>query len=226
MTNVKSASIFLNGTYPQEHLEFYREAVAKGSGKRLLVAADGGLELFVRIDLRPDLIVGDFDSVKSETLEKFNAVETIRYPREKDATDGELALRAAIDRGCFNIDLFGTIDTRFETDQMLANLLLLKLAKRLAGQGRDSVQARAVDHRQHIYYLEDESLTISGKRGDFLSIVPLSEKIVVSETGVEWELDRREAAMGSSWTLRNQFKQSSATVTIEGAALVIHRHTA
>lgn len=225
MSNVKSASIFLNGTYPEEHLEFYREAAANSAGKRLLIAADGGLELFVRLGLSPDLIVGDFDSVKPETLERFTAVETIRYPREKDATDGELALRAALDRGCFDIDLYGTIDTRFETDQMLANLLLLKLAKRLAEQGRNLVYVRAVDHRQHIYFLENGSLTITGKSGDFLSIVPLSEKIVVSETGVEWELDQREAAMGSSWTLRNQLRQSSAAVTIAGAALVIHRHT-
>ena len=108
MSNVKSASIFLNGTYPEEHLVFYREAVANNAGKRLLIAADGGLELFVRLGLSPDLIVGDFDSVKPETLERFTAVETIRYPREKDATDGELALRAALDRGCFDIDLYGT----------------------------------------------------------------------------------------------------------------------
>jgi thiamine pyrophosphokinase len=224
--SLETASIFLNGSYPQEHLEFYRRAVADCAGRRLLIAADGGLELFDRIERRPDLIVGDFDSVKSETLERFSAIETLRYPRDKDATDGELALRAAIDRGCFAVDLYGAIDTRFESDQMLANLLLLKGARRLAGASAVHVSARAVDHRQHIYYLENEQLRLSGKAGDFLSIIPLSEKIVVSETGVEWELDRREALMGSSWTLRNRFKQPNATVTIEGAALVVHRHTA
>jgi thiamine pyrophosphokinase len=103
--------------------------------------------------------------------------------------------------------------------------LLLKAARRLAGASAGRVSARAVDHRQHIYYLENELLKLSGTAGDFLSIIPLSEKIVVSEMGVEWELDRREALMGSSWTLRNRFKQPSATVTIDGAALVVHRHT-
>ncbi len=222
---MKSASIFLNGSYPQEHLAFYRQAIGGAVGQRLLVAADGGSELFARLGFAPDLIVGDFDSISAQTLALFSETEKVRFPRAKDATDGELALRTAIDRGCNDIEIYGAVDTRFETDQMLANLFLLKLAKRLSDATTAQILVRAVDHCQHIYFLKDDRLELSGKQGDFLSIVPISNEIVVSITGVVWELDQREVQLGSSWTLRNQFSASTVIVTIEGSALVIHRHT-
>jgi thiamine pyrophosphokinase len=222
---VKSASIFLNGSYPEEFLAFYRHAVESAKGRRLLIAADGGLELFARLGLEPELIVGDLDSVTANSLASFSHVETVRFPREKDATDGELALRLAIERGCTDIDVYGAIDTRFETDQMLANLFLLKLAKSLSVSAAERIMVRAVDHRQHIYFIEDEQLALDGKVDDFISVIPITASIVVSIRGVLWELDRKEVKFGSSLTLRNQFSTTTATITLVGAALVVYRHS-
>lgn len=222
---MRTALIFLHGSYPSEQVEFYRRAIVSNRGDRLIVAADGGLMLFESLGLKPDLIIGDFDSVDSDVLLKYNDVEIHRFPERKDATDGELAIRAALERGCDDIELFGAIDTRYETDHLLANLLLLKLARNTMKTSSRAVSVRAIDHRQHIYLVEDESLNLVGKPGDFVSIIPLNEMITVSITGVEWELDKRKVTMGSTWTLRNRFASNSADIAIAGTALVVHRHS-
>lgn len=222
---MRSASVFLHGSYPTEQAEFYRRAIVNKREGRLIIAADGGLMLFASLGLKPDLIVGDFDSVDPTVLQKYNEIEMIRYPERKDATDGELAIRAALERGCDDIELYGAIDTRYETDHLLANLLLLKLARGLMKGPATARSVRAVDHRQHIYLVENEKLQLAGKSGDFVSIIPLNEKITVSIIGVEWELEKREVTMGSTWTLRNRFASSSADIAIAGTALVVHRHS-
>lgn len=222
---MQSALIFLHGSYPSEHAEFYRQAISNGRINRLIIAADGGLRLFDSLGLKPDLIIGDFDSVGPDILQRFGGVETLRFPTRKDATDGELAIRAALERRCEDIELYGAIDTRYETDHLLANLLLLKLARRLLPESATANSVRAIDHRQRIYLLESEDLRLQGKLGDFVSIIPLSEKIVLSITGVEWELHNMEVIMGSTWTLRNQFASNSADITVVGTALVVHRHS-
>src|SRR4051794_39851414 len=70
-----------------------------------VVAADSGLERAVALGLSVDVVVGDFDSV-SETMLQAAAdrgVRVERHPREKDATDLELALSVACDAGADRI---------------------------------------------------------------------------------------------------------------------------
>ena len=222
---MKSASIFLNGSYPAEHLEFYRDAITQARGKRFLIAADGGLLLFRELGLKPDLVIGDFDSVDAAVLAEFADVETIRFPNEKDATDGELAIREAIARDCDDIAIYGAIDMMYETDHLLANLFLLKLARRLLSGKVDARSVRVIDHLQNIYLVEDESLALSGRAGNFVSVIPVCEECEVSISGAAWELDKQRIAMGSSRTLRNRFAGTNVEIAVSGTALVVHRNS-
>ncbi len=60
-----------------------------------VICADGGYNYAVKFNITPDCIIGDMDSVKTDISGK----ETMVYPREKDYTDGELAVRLAIEKG-------------------------------------------------------------------------------------------------------------------------------
>lgn len=220
-----SASIFLNGGYPAEHEAFYRTAIIEARDQRYLIAVDGGLLLFYRFGLKPDLILGDFDSIDRDLLDKFRATPSISYPKEKDESDGEIALRKAIDFGHTDIEIYGAIDTNFETDHLFASLLLLKLARTLATERGIQLSIRAVDHRQFINHVENESIEIRGKVGDFVSVIALSERITLSLKGMQWDLDSAEIQLGSSRTLHNRMETSVAQLTINGNALLIHRHS-
>lgn len=78
----------------------------------LLIAADGGLDRALAAGLRPDVLVGDLDSISESGLtwaerDGGGRVEVERHPVDKDATDTELALAAAAVREPSRITLIG-----------------------------------------------------------------------------------------------------------------------
>jgi len=75
-----------------------------------------------------DLLVGDLDSASPEAADQAPAVE--RHPVDKDETDLELALAAALNAGMTSVTVVGTIGGR--VDHALGNLLVVA-ADRWAG---------------------------------------------------------------------------------------------
>ncbi len=77
----------------------------KVSQDDLLIAVDGGMEYCERLGLEPDLVLGDFDSVKCGQLARIAEWEAkspervIRLKPEKDDTDTLAAIRLALERG-------------------------------------------------------------------------------------------------------------------------------
>ena len=185
---MKQAAIFLNGAYPAAHLDFYGAAIDAAKGRGMVISVDGALHLFHDLGKTPDLVLGDFDSVDATVLQKYAGVQQVNYPVDKDATDGELAIRYVLDQGCDQLEIFGAFDTTFESDQMLANVFLLALVsdrQRATGQ---ALNARLVDHRQEIYFLDDNDLQLAGTPGDMLSVIPISRSVRVTLRGTKWEL--------------------------------------
>jgi len=215
----KQATIWLAGSYPESAHKFFRAELSKARELGPVVAVDAALALFAKLDMRPTLLLGDFDSVEPSLLKRFAEIERISYDSDKDKTDGELALRYLLDRDYQKIDIYGAIDTEFESDQMLANIFCLRFGKETG-----DTELRLVDHRQHIYLLEDEVKRLSGKRGNVISIMPLSDEVVISISGVRWELKKARVPFGSTWPLRNEFVESEVAISIDGRAIVVHRY--
>ena len=92
---MKQALIVSGGT---TELEFGREYIRQNP-MDLMIAADSGMKFFRQAGLKPDLIVGDFDSADADTLqffEKQEGIEWLRLVPEKDDTDTEKAIWKAI----------------------------------------------------------------------------------------------------------------------------------
>lgn len=84
-----------------------------------VIVCDGGLNHIKKLRVKPNLIVGDFDSHKNPNL----PIETIALPREKDDTDSVFALKTAISRGFKDFLFIGMIGARL--DHGLGNLYML-----------------------------------------------------------------------------------------------------
>ena len=89
-------------------------------GNALVIAADGGLRFLEERAIKPDLIVGDFDSL-GRVPEGENV---LRHPVEKDDTDTMLAARLGLERGCAVFLLYGCHGGR--PDHAYANLQTLQ----------------------------------------------------------------------------------------------------
>lgn len=95
----------------------------------LLIAVDGGLRAADRMSLVPHVIIGDFDTVQSDLLKKYETnpqVKILQLNPEKDDTDTEAAVRYAMEQEITEIDLLGGTGNRF--DHTYANMFLLKMA--------------------------------------------------------------------------------------------------
>uniref|UniRef100_UPI000A605D5F hypothetical protein n=1 Tax=Clostridium sp. NkU-1 TaxID=1095009 RepID=UPI000A605D5F len=79
-----------------------------------VIAVDGGLAALSRLQLKPDAIVGDFDTVAEDVLAEYkNSQDKITWEihkPEKDETDTELAINTAIGLGCSELVLLGATE--------------------------------------------------------------------------------------------------------------------
>jgi thiamine pyrophosphokinase len=85
-----------------------------------VICADSGLRLAERLHIKPDLVLGDFDSLGRVPAEYLH----MTAPAEKDDTDTMLAVRTALEKGYDDIRICGAFGGRL--DHTLANLQALE----------------------------------------------------------------------------------------------------
>jgi thiamine pyrophosphokinase len=99
------------------------------------IFCDGGLSHAEGLGIKPNLIVGDFDSCDSDVLSKYEEqCEIIKLPREKDDTDTLYAVKLAVERGYSDFLILGAMGGRF--DHALGNISILLY---LEGLGKKAV---------------------------------------------------------------------------------------
>ena len=109
---MRQAVIVTGGTVDFEFALSYM----KEQKTALLAAVDFGMEFFRKAGVKPDVIVGDFDSVKQETLAFFKGqqgIDWLSLVPEKDDTDTEAAIREVIRRGCKRIHILGATGSQY-----------------------------------------------------------------------------------------------------------------
>jgi len=183
----------------------------------LVLAADGGARTARLAGVVPHEIVGDLDSLDAATRRWAARLHIRRhiFPRAKEATDAELALWQARRRGARQVWLFGAVAGRL--DQTLANVFLLFAARRLR------VAARLTDGRATAY-LVDGDAEVRGRRGDTVSLLPLSPVVRgITTAGLRYPLRRGVLRRGSTRGLSNEMTASAARVRLTaGDLLLVH----
>lgn len=94
-----------------------------------IVFCDSGLTHLEALGVKPDLIVGDFDSCENPHLD----VETIVLPCEKDDTDTFYAAKEGLKRGFQEFLLIGVVGARL--DHTLSNISILMYLKSAGAKG-------------------------------------------------------------------------------------------
>ncbi|MGH2427743.1 MAG: thiamine diphosphokinase [Candidatus Limnocylindria bacterium] len=190
------------------------------AGADLLVAADGGALALEAIapEARPHLLVGDLDSLDPETVRRLEAAGTRveRHAADKEASDTELAVRAAAAAGADEILVLGAMGGE-RLDHELANLLLLADP---SWRGRD---LSIVHGRTSVRVLHaGESLLLKGATGDLVTLLPMSgDAEGVTTTGLRWRLDAETLRMGRSRGLSNEVVRPPASVQLERGVLLV-----
>jgi thiamine pyrophosphokinase len=184
----------------------------------VVVAADGGAQSLERLGRRPDLVVGDLDSIAPQLLELLRdaGVPIERHPADKDASDAELAIERAQALGARRIVLLGATGGD-RLDHELANVLLVA-DRRYAGLDLRLVRGRTVLRALHA----GARLEIEARAGDGVTLLPIGgDAHGVRSAGLRWPLDGETLAFGRSRGLSNEVVATPASVQLERGTLLV-----
>jgi thiamine pyrophosphokinase len=190
---------------------------AEGFG--LVVAADGGARGARRLGFTIDLVVGDGDSLTPAELEGLAAahVEIRRAPLDKDESDTELAILAAVERAADELTVVGAFGgPRF--DHALANVALLALP---ALNGRS---CELLDPTARVRLMTGPAtLELPGRAGDIVSLLPFGDGVLgVTTDGLAYPLRDEPLPAGPARGLSNVRVGQTARVSLrEGRLLVV-----
>jgi thiamine pyrophosphokinase len=212
---MREATIFLHGRYRKQDLPFYRRLCRR----RFRIAVDGGYAFFKKAGIVPDLLIGDFDSLRRIPRNLPPSTEVLSHPIRKDATDAELALDYCLERGARLIDIVQP--SCGDLDHLTGNLMLLTREAN-QGKGRYKPLIRMVDVSSEIFYIDSGEWTLRGARGNPVSVLPLSRRIVLSCSGTDFDVERKTIRRGETIGLRNRIRTQRAHFEIKGQALIFH----
>jgi thiamine pyrophosphokinase len=198
-----------------------RAALESSEPGLLVVAADGGARHLAAVGRLPDLICGDGDSLGDE-LRTFEAqgVRVELYPADKDQSDLELAIDAAIRAGAGDVDVYGALAGP-RPEHAVANELLLA-SSILDGVGV-VVHHLGSRFRRIGTRTAPGSAHLRGNEGDYVSLLALDDPVrgVVTE-GLRFPLRSEPLALGSTRGLSNELCAATASIaTSTGRLLVV-----
>ncbi len=176
----------------------------------LIITADGGIYNCISLGLRPNVIIGDLDSIKDEELTIYTqaGTEIFKYPKRKDETDLELALQYALKIGITDLIIIGGLGARW--DMSIANILII------AHPMYADINIRLLDGHQEIRLLRaGDSTIIHGHPGETISLIPLAGDVLgITTSGLEYPLNDETLQFGTARGVSNVFILEQVQINI------------
>ena len=191
--------------------EFFPDCRIEKRPGDLVIAADGGYQYLKSMNIRPDLLVADFDSLTCEAPED---VPVMRFKSEKDDTDMGIAIAEGIRRGYKRFDLYGgtggRADHTFANYQALVNLARQGMRGHLVGNGW---LATAVS---------DSSVFLRPLEGGTVSVFAMDNRCEgVSICGLKYEVDCAPLSNDFPLGVSNELIGRPASISVERGTLLI-----
>lgn len=177
-------------------------------GYDYIICADGGIRHCDAMDISPNAIVGDLDSISTTLLDEYRdrGVEIDRYPTEKDDTDTQIAVDMAIEMGATKIYLLGALGDRW--DHSYANVMLLY---RIIKNG---IEGWILDDK-NIITISDSKLRLSAEPGQLLSLLPFGgDAQVASSKGLKYPLKGLRLDMNYPIGMSNEFTDTNVEIIV------------
>lgn len=189
----------------------------------IIIVADRGLIVADKLNIKPSVIVGDFDSVDNDILlkykkgGKFYSDKTIfhKFKSEKDLTDTHIAINYAIDQNPEKVLIFGATGTRL--DHTIANINILNLFL------EKNIKAQIIDNNNKIYLINRYTVIRKDKLyGNYISLLPLTTNVLnVTLRGFKYNLTNRKLTIGDSIGISNEILQEEAYIQLSDGILIV-----
>ncbi len=175
-----------------------------------IICADSGYIHAEAMGLKPNLVIGDFDS--SSQVGVPHDVPRIVLPVEKDQTDLHAAICYAIKQGATEILLFGARGTRLDHSLAAVSLVYMGLMQH--------VTIRIIDEHNELFMFCG-SAEIQKRPGCKLSLMPLTPVTGIRTEGLYYSVDGADMDWGNPYGVSNEFAADTARVTIESGVMMV-----
>lgn len=177
-----------------------------------IIAADSGYDHCVKASLEPDLIIGDFDSIKADLPSN---IETIKLPEKKDDTDLLFALRMGLSKGFEDFVIFGGYGSR--PDQ---NFAMLQSLYWLLEQGKD-IDVTANCNNFSVSAIKNSSKIFCVNKNQYISVFALENSKGVTINGAEYSLDNADLLPSFPIGVSNTGLDTEVTVSVKCGTLLV-----
>ena len=186
----------------------------------LCIAVDAGYEYCKLLEITPDYILGDFDSIGEKEAEnvaqiaKIEEDKVIILPVEKDDTDMLAAIKLGLEKGYQSYRIYGGMGGRVE--HTIANIQCLLYLKE-----HDAV-GYLMDGTGMILVAKDEEISFQDSMEGYMSLFSLGDKAVVSIENMKYPLDECEITNSFPIGISNEFiLGEKGKVTVHKGAVVM-----
>ena len=176
----------------------------------LIIAADGGYATLKKLNIKPDLVVGDFDSLG--TVPKDESI--IKHPIKKNDTDTLLAVKIGLEKGFKKFVIYGAVGGRL--DHTIASL---QTAAFIAENGG---RAYICDSTHTITVIKNSSISFKKKSSGIVSLFALSgiaEGITID--GLLYTLNDARLTPDFPLGVSNEFIDKESTISVKDGVLTI-----
>ena len=184
----------------------------------LIICCDGGARHLQNVGIKPDVIIGDMDSIDDVQLANYSAqgIKIIKFSANKDFTDTELALDYALGLKPDKIFICCALGGRI--DHTLANVFLLSRAQ------EKGFETFLMDEYCEAFVLNKETAFIK-EAGKTVSLLALTPKVTgITLSGVLYPLEKGTLKMGESRGISNVIIKNRAGIKIEKGKLLVIKY--
>jgi thiamine pyrophosphokinase len=208
-----TAFIFINSKIRKDFIK--RIAIKQDD---LLIGVDGGAKNIMEMGRLPDIVLGDFDSLNDSVFGQLlqKKVPLIKYPKDKDFTDSQIALDFVLQQKVKKVIFIGLSGTRL--DHIVTNLLFASHPK------YKILDISFWDFQQKIYFIR-KYVRFHGQKNDIVSLIPLLNDVSgITTSGLKYSLQKAVLYFGNSRGISNLMTDKTVEISIKsGLLMIIHQ---
>lgn len=178
--------------------------------KPFIVCADGGANRAREFGIRPDVIIGDLDSITSRTKKHFSHVERIHIA-DQYSTDLEKALDFLLNRHIRSATVVGATGGR--PDHSFANISILK-------KYHKKIHLLFSDSFCDIQAIDGE-IVFEARVGSIVSLMPLGRCTGVTTIGLKYPLRNESLELGVREGASNEVISSPVRISVKRGCLLL-----
>jgi len=176
----------------------------------LIIAADGGYSTLKKLNIKPDLVVGDFDSLGCVPENE----NVIKHPVKKDDTDTLLAIKTGLEKGYKTFVIYGAVGGRL--DHTIATIQSATFVAENGGI------AYIYDGNYTVTAIKNSSIKFKKTANGYISVFALSGIAKgVKIKGLLYELNDAEITPSFPVGVSNEFIGRDCEISVNDGVLTI-----